>query len=461
MLMRKLIKTAKAMAAVLAAGWLLMLYHPMTVQAGEGAGDDAQNSQETMEEYDPNGSGVVWSEPEVEGWTLSWVSEGFFDTLVSAADGTTTLYFTYNEDGTRSSKENNGVVTNYYYDSDERIIAQETEGSRIEFLYDGDGTYGKRPLGFVYDDVEYEYLYDGIIIEGIALDGRQLVKYEYDGDYMEHVWELDEAGNWIDRAGDGDFIGNINPIRFTGCYYDKETEWYFAYRYYSAFSGRYIDGVSPERAEELKSSYPGYEVMAKTYTEGVNICSSKARSVQVSEEASVVRVLCLESHMYTEDLDCVAWVIWNRMNSNNADFAGVSTAYEVVSQPNQFSTYGKPEFYNFTSSMYPAVYSRASYWVYNLCVLETVSETDRVSGYGNQLYFSSVNSISGGVVDNGVYYKDSYNNDTKQWSRTTYSNLWMIPNGNMAIDSELQSKLDPYRGDGYNVFCEKVFTILN
>lgn len=65
--MRKLMKTAKAMAAVLAAGQLLMLYHPMTVRAGEGAGDDAQNSRDTVEEYNPNGSGVVWSEPEVEG----------------------------------------------------------------------------------------------------------------------------------------------------------------------------------------------------------------------------------------------------------------------------------------------------------------------------------------------------------------------------------------------------------
>lgn len=43
--------------------------------------------------------------------------------------------------------------------------------------------------------------------------------------------------------------------------------------------------------------------------------------------------------------------------------------------------YESDEFISFTSSMYPAVYSRAGYWVYNLCVLETVSEADRAPGY--------------------------------------------------------------------------------
>ena len=59
--------------------------------------DEKNDSQE----YNPNGSGVVWSEDEVDGWNLEWISTSFFDTLISASNDEYFIEFEYDNDGKR------------------------------------------------------------------------------------------------------------------------------------------------------------------------------------------------------------------------------------------------------------------------------------------------------------------------------------------------------------------------
>ena len=53
---------------------------------------------------------------------------------------------------------------------------------------------------------------------------------------------LDDAGT--ENTSD-DFIGNINPIRYRGYYYDRETNLYYLIsRYYDPEIGRFINNDS-------------------------------------------------------------------------------------------------------------------------------------------------------------------------------------------------------------------------
>ncbi len=299
---------------------------------------------------------------------LEWVSCSFFDTLLSAEKEDTYIQYTYNEDGTRASKQVNDTITYYEYDENENLISETTQDVRIEYTYSfSEEGYSYYMSGFVYDGIEYEYVYENGIITGINCNDEQIARYEYFNDIYEVALGLDENNNWVDKTDCEDFIGNINPIRFTGCYYDKETGWYYSGRYYSAGSRRFVDGVSPSRAEELKLEYPEYEVATKTYTYGINITNSFGRATTITEGEAIARVIYLESSVYTEDQICVAWVIKNRMNSS--DFP--STAYEVISQVEddeaQFTAFVDPKYTNFSSETCNAeLWAHANYLTYCL-----------------------------------------------------------------------------------------------
>lgn len=75
--------------------------------------------------------------------------------------------------------------------------------------------------------------------------GAVVVKYVYDA-WGNHA-VLDANGNDID---DPDHIGNLNPFRYRGYYYDVETGLYFLQtRYYDPETGRFISQDSVEYAD--------------------------------------------------------------------------------------------------------------------------------------------------------------------------------------------------------------------
>ena len=147
--------------------------------------------------------------------------------------------FTYDGQGRRASK---GSVT-YMYDSQSRLIKQ---SNGLEYYYDHSGVCGVK-----YNDNTYVYRKDiqGNICAILDSTGNVVVEYKYDA-WGNHA-VLNASGGDIEE---GTHIGNLNPFRYRGYYYDTETGlYYLKSRYYDPETGRFIsiDGISYLDAETV------------------------------------------------------------------------------------------------------------------------------------------------------------------------------------------------------------------
>ena len=145
----------------------------------------------------------------------------------------------YDGQGRRQSK---GNVT-YMYDSQSRLIKQ---SNGLEYIYDHSGV-----IGVKYNGNTYVYRKDiqGNICGILDNTGKVVVEYKYDA-WGNHA-VLDANGTDI---SDATHIGNINPFRYHGYYYDTETGFYYLKsRYYDPETGRFIsiDGIAYIDAETV------------------------------------------------------------------------------------------------------------------------------------------------------------------------------------------------------------------
>ena len=168
-----------------------------------------------------------------------------------------TYIFDYNARGIRERKlvRNGNVPISdiyYFYDSQNRLVGesryeyigtgQKTKTSDIIYIYDATGLL----YGFRYNGVEYYYDRDilGNINHIIHNNGLIVATYKYEA-YGKHK-VLNASGVEVLNST---FIGNINPIRYKGYYYDVETQLYWvSSRYYSPELCRWI---SPDSIEYL------------------------------------------------------------------------------------------------------------------------------------------------------------------------------------------------------------------
>ena len=165
--------------------------------------------------YDDIGNPTTYREN-----TLTW---RFGRRLTSFGSNT----FDYNADGKRIKKND----ISYIYDSQGRLFAQ---SNGIEYFYDEKSS----PIAFEYNGEVYYYKKDllGNVIEILDTTGTTVVKYTYDAWGNHKVLNPNGTEN-ISTS----FIGNINPIRYRGYYYDAETGLYFLQsRYYDPQTGRFI-----------------------------------------------------------------------------------------------------------------------------------------------------------------------------------------------------------------------------
>ena len=146
--------------------------------------------------------------------------------LESLIDNDNVYSYTYNEEGIRTSKTVNGVTT--YYNTSNGVILSQTDGTNtIYFQYDSNGT----PFGFIYNGTQYFYLTNQMNdVVGITdTNGNLIAQYEYD-----------EWGNTL-SVTDND-VAKANPLRYRGYYYDNETGYYYLQsRYYDASICRFIN----------------------------------------------------------------------------------------------------------------------------------------------------------------------------------------------------------------------------
>ncbi len=146
--------------------------------------------------------------------------------------------FEYDGLGRRISKN----TTQYTYDSNGNLIKQSNGENTLEFVYDNKGVVG---VTHITSSKTKKYFFrrnaQGDVIALLDNTGKVVVRYVYD------VWgnheAYDENGSEITSAT---HIGNLNPFRYRGYYYDTETKLYFLKtRYYDSEIGRFmtIDGV--------------------------------------------------------------------------------------------------------------------------------------------------------------------------------------------------------------------------
>ena len=143
-------------------------------------------------------------------WTYTW-SKG--RQLVSMTKPGSTLTFTYDADGNRTSKTVNGVTTNYTY-VDGRVTHETNGTDTIHYRYDTNGTL----LSMNLNGTEYYYLYNGQrdVIGLYNANGNVAVEYTYD------AW-----GNPLTTTGSlASTVGVKNPYRYRGYRYDMENERY-------------------------------------------------------------------------------------------------------------------------------------------------------------------------------------------------------------------------------------------
>ena len=159
------------------------------------------------------------TEYKFEGRRLVGISEDL------GVDEQQTVDYTYNSNGLiikkvlgywyADDRDSEEYTTKYYYDG-EKLITEIGPRNRLDFLYDENGIL----YGLIKDSSrKYFYIRDFMSnILGLVDDsGNIVVKYKYDA-YGNRISITDTSG--CD-------LGNINPFRYKGYYYDDDAQMYY------------------------------------------------------------------------------------------------------------------------------------------------------------------------------------------------------------------------------------------
>ena len=178
-----------------------------------------------------------------DGLSMTWRNGRELASLTK--NGVTASYL-YDESGLRTKKTVGGVVTNYHVING--VLYGEYTGShRLLYMFDEAGTR----YSFLYNGSTYYYVFNGQgdVIGITDGTGNMLARYTYDA-WGKPLTITDGAG--ADVSGNASHIANVNPFRYRGYYYDKESGLYYLQsRYYDPVVGRFInaDGIGGKVGE--------------------------------------------------------------------------------------------------------------------------------------------------------------------------------------------------------------------
>ena len=152
--------------------------------------------------------------------------------LASATVDGKNVTYTYDMSGVRTSKTVDG--TTYHYTTlSGKVMRQQWGNKSLEFVYDD----GNQPFAMIYkhgSEAElYYYLVNaqGDVAAILDSSGTMVASYNY------NAWGSCTVYNSSDAA-----IGDLNPLRYRGYYYDAETGFYYLQsRYYDFANCRFIN----------------------------------------------------------------------------------------------------------------------------------------------------------------------------------------------------------------------------
>ena len=167
------------------------------------------------------------------------------------------ISYTYDPDGIRTSKTVNGTTTKYHV-MNGTLLGQTKGSDTIVFLYDEKANR----YGFDYNGTKYYYIFNvqGDVIGILNQAGQKIVSYTYDP--WGKVLSVD--------GSEASTIGQINPIRYRGYYYDTETGFYYLQsRYYDPITRRFLnaDGIVGANQDAIC-----YNLFAYCSNNPVNYC---------------------------------------------------------------------------------------------------------------------------------------------------------------------------------------------
>lgn len=179
--------------------------------------------------YDTNGNMTG-----CDGWTYTWSGKN----LSGSSKTGSTVSYSYNSDGIRTSKTVNGTTT---YTLNDNVIKSQTDGTNtISYTYDDESN----PLTMTLNGTKYTYEKNaqGDITGLIDSNGNEVVTYSYDS------W-----GKLLNIGGTlASTVGTINPLRYRGYYYDSEAGMYYLQsRYYNPEIGRFISKDDQSYHEDM------------------------------------------------------------------------------------------------------------------------------------------------------------------------------------------------------------------
>ena len=194
--------------------------------------DQLINYNGTTIRYDAIGNPLNWG-PEFPD--IRW-SRG--NRLVYLQNRSQMVTYTYDESGLRTRKYNGSEYTYYDRDASGNLVHETRNNGKdhLYYYYDANGSIGS----ISYNGVRYAFLKNlqGDVIAILDTDGEVVARYTYDA-WGKVLSVTDANGN---ANTSSTFIGNVNPIRYRGYYYDKETGFYYvSSRYYDPEVGRWIN----------------------------------------------------------------------------------------------------------------------------------------------------------------------------------------------------------------------------
>ena len=172
--------------------------------------------------------------------------------------------YAYDLNGNRIKKTESGVITNYTYDDENRLIKVTKDTTVITYTYDPFGRRIEKNVSgtitrYVYDHEDILLTYDGTnnlkarythgpgIDEPLAVQ-QGITNYYYHADGLGSIVALSNASGAAaqlyryDAFGRTTQSGNVTqPYRYTAREYDGETGlYYYRARYYDPIVGRFI-----------------------------------------------------------------------------------------------------------------------------------------------------------------------------------------------------------------------------
>ena len=164
--------------------------------------------------------------------------------MKTATVGNLTYTMRYNQDGIRTGKvQSAGGTTGEqtaYFVEDGEILGEYRYGAgtkKLLYQFDANG----RRIGFTYNGTQcyYRRNLQGDVIAIVDRNADTVAKYTYDP--WGKVLSVTNASGVAQASSS--FIGNINPIRYRGYYYDTDLELYYLQsRYYDPETGRFVNG---------------------------------------------------------------------------------------------------------------------------------------------------------------------------------------------------------------------------